>query len=71
MTEDSLNSSDSVRSAKVLKHAQYVTLDEPLALELGGEPDRIEAVLRASACSLRHSEAPLLIGEQLPDRAAQ
>jgi len=36
MTENSFASSDSVRSAKPLKHARKVTFDEPLSLELGG-----------------------------------
>jgi len=37
MSNDSFQSSDSVRSATPLRHAQYVTLDGPLPLELGGE----------------------------------
>jgi len=37
MSEDFPESSDSVRSAKPLRYAQYVTFDEPLKLELGGE----------------------------------
>jgi homoserine O-acetyltransferase/O-succinyltransferase len=32
-----LESSDSVRSARPLRHAQYVTFDQPLDLELGGQ----------------------------------
>ncbi len=41
MTSDVFQSSDSVRSARVLKHAQYHTLEEPLRLELGGEVGKI------------------------------
>ena len=41
MSEDVFQSSDSARSAKPLRHVQYVTFDEPLALELGG---RLESV---------------------------
>jgi homoserine O-acetyltransferase len=36
VSENLFESSDSVRSAKPLRHAQSVTLDEPLNLELGG-----------------------------------
>jgi len=36
MTDDFFASSDSVRSAAPLKHAQVVRFDEPLTLELGG-----------------------------------
>ncbi len=36
MTDDIFDSSDSVRSARELKYAQTMTLDEPLTLELGG-----------------------------------
>ena len=36
MTDTFLNSSDSVRSARPLKHAQQVTFDGPLELEQGG-----------------------------------
>ena len=38
---DSFNSSDSTRSGKALNHAQYVTFDEVLRLEHGGELPRI------------------------------
>ncbi len=36
MSSDTFDSSDSVRSGQPLKHAQSVTLREPLSLELGG-----------------------------------
>jgi homoserine O-acetyltransferase/O-succinyltransferase len=36
MTTEAFQSSDSVRSAQLLKYAQYVTFDDPLELELGG-----------------------------------
>jgi homoserine O-acetyltransferase/O-succinyltransferase len=36
VSENLFDSSDSVRSARPLRHAQSVTLDEPLTLELGG-----------------------------------
>ena len=36
MDGDTFHSSDSARSAARLKHARYVTFDEPLTLELGG-----------------------------------
>ncbi len=41
MSNDIFQSSDSIRSGDPLKHAQYVTFDEPLELELG---DRLEQV---------------------------
>ena len=41
MTKDSFQSSDSVRSSRPLKFVQYLRLDTPLELELGG---RIEEV---------------------------
>ncbi len=37
VTTEAFHSSDSVRSARPLKHAQYYTFDEPLDLELGGQ----------------------------------
>jgi len=37
MTDEIFTSSDSGRTARPLKHAQYVTFDEPLKLEAGGE----------------------------------
>jgi homoserine O-acetyltransferase len=37
MSDDFLTSSDSVRSAAPLRHAQFVTFSRPLKLELGGE----------------------------------
>src|ERR1035438_4715127 len=36
VSQSVLESSDSVRSARPLRHAQSVTFDEPLSLELGG-----------------------------------
>ena len=36
MGNDLFESSDSVRHARPLKHAEYVTFDKPLELELGG-----------------------------------
>jgi homoserine O-acetyltransferase len=36
-----LDSSDSDRHARPLRHAQYVTFDQPLSLELGGQLDRV------------------------------
>ena len=38
---DSFDSSDSLRSGKALKYAQYVTFDETLRLEHGGELPRV------------------------------
>ena len=35
MSNDIFDSSDSVRNARPLQYAQYVTFDEPLDLELG------------------------------------
>src|SRR5512134_2030228 len=37
MTTEIFQSTDTVRSARPLKHAQYVKFEEPLQLELGGE----------------------------------
>ena len=37
MSQSLLESSDSVRSARPLRHAQYVTFDQPLNLALGGQ----------------------------------
>jgi homoserine O-acetyltransferase len=37
MAENFLNSSDSVRSARPLRHAQTITFDKPMTLELGGQ----------------------------------
>ena len=44
MTEDFLESSDSVRSASPLRHAQRVTFDAPVDLELGGRLARVSVV---------------------------
>ena len=41
MSEDAFYSSDSVRSAAALRHVQYVTFDEPMALSLGGRLERV------------------------------
>ncbi|HHY84856.1 MAG TPA: homoserine O-acetyltransferase [Verrucomicrobia bacterium] len=41
MNRDAFASSDSVRTNGPLRHAQYVTLDEPLELELGGVLPRV------------------------------
>lgn len=41
MSEQFLSSSDNVRSAKPLPYAQYVTLAEPLDLELGGRLEQV------------------------------
>jgi len=41
---DTFESSDSVRSAKPLKHAQKAVFDEPLRLELGGQLPSVEVV---------------------------
>ena len=37
VSQNPFESSDSVRSARPLRHAQSVTLDQPLELELGGQ----------------------------------
>ena len=37
MTDDSFTNSDSMRSAAPLRHAQYVTFEGPMSLELGGQ----------------------------------
>lgn len=44
MKDDFLQSSDSIRSARPLKHAQTVTFDEPLELEQGGRLDEVTVV---------------------------
>jgi len=44
MSKDVFPDSDSIRSAAPLKYAQGVTLDGPLALELGGELPRVTVV---------------------------
>ena len=36
MSNDLFESSDTLRHARPLKYAEYVTFDEPLELELGG-----------------------------------
>ena len=41
MTEDVFKSSDSVRSSGPLKHAQYVTFDEPLVLDSGAQLEQV------------------------------
>ena len=41
MSKDFLNSTDSARSARPLRHARTLTLEEPLALELGGRLQRV------------------------------
>ncbi len=41
MSNDIFQSSDSIRSGSPLKHAQYVTFDEPLELELGGRLEQV------------------------------
>lgn len=41
MDESFLSSSDSIRTAQALKHAHYVTLSEPLFLQLGGRLDNV------------------------------
>jgi len=43
MSEDFLDSSDSVRSGAPLKHVQYATFNEPLKLELGGQLEQVSA----------------------------
>ncbi|MCL2347387.1 MAG: homoserine O-acetyltransferase [Planctomycetaceae bacterium] len=44
MTDDLFDSSDSVRSARQLKHAKRVTFDEPLRLERGEELSEVTVV---------------------------
>jgi homoserine O-acetyltransferase len=41
MSKDYLGSSDAVRSARPLPHAQYLTLERPLELELGGRLEQV------------------------------
>ena len=43
MAEDVFESSDSVRTARPLKHAGYVTFEEPVELELGGRLENVRA----------------------------
>ena len=42
MTGNTFQSSDSVRSARILKYARTFSIEEPLCLELGGELPRVD-----------------------------
>jgi len=58
---DFLNSSDSVRNAAPLKHAQTVDFDQPLELELGGRLEKTTVVYETYGTLNKHRDNAVLI----------
>jgi homoserine O-acetyltransferase len=62
---DVFSSSDSVRSGKPLRHAKAVTLDEPLALELGGRLPSVTVAYETYGTLNAARDNAVLIGHAL------